>query len=805
MTHTPLRTLYSTALVVSLFAAAHGQDLQATNSSEIITSDMGLFAGGDPAFEGKRVASASVRLKSSKTVDLNRLRNLVSLKSGEIYTSEKVDKDTKSLYESGLVSNVNVVTTPHGESVTVVYEVESQPMLAGVGFRGNDSFKEKKLREQTKLTVGKAVSDQDVRTALTELRKFYADENYPNVRITYSYEKTARPGYVDLYFNIIEGGESMVRDIRFPGNTAFDEAKLKNELATKEKGIFSFLTSSGKIDQMVLDEDEQKLEEHYRNNGYMRATVKEAKIVPVTDKRVDIEFVIDQGAKYKIRSVYFGKLSVYKPEELMPGLSLLAGDEYSSQKIADDITMIRKYYGAKGYADAAVYADLKEVGDNEVEIEYVIEEGRPVKVGSINIIGNTKTKDEVIRREFTLKPEDEFNSVEMEIGQRRLKNLNYFEPVAATPAPSTRAGYRDINIEVREKETGSLSFGLGFSTIESVVFFANVTQSNFDISNWESFTGGGQRFSVDARLGDKTQNASISWVEPWFMGKKLALGVDLFYSRSTYYSDYYDQQNYGTAISLRQPLTDNSYIRYEYRVEQYDIDTKASAPYFFQTQDGQYLKSAVNLGYVYDTRDSMIVPRKGGKFGVDAGFAGLGGDVKTYTVGLSGSKYWNLKWDTIFSVNGAMTTVDSWKKDALSKAWGSAGYPYFGKDVPIFDRLYLGGPQNLRGFKYRNVGYHDESLSYDETMGGKSSLYAQFEYTMPIVEEVRFAVFYDVGVVNTDSFDFNLSEYASDWGIGLRLNLPFGPIAVDYAWPVRSGKNSIDEGGQFQFYMNYKF
>lgn len=797
------KTLYATALIASTcFSQLQAQtNLEAQpDAATQITPEMGLFSA-NPDMNGKPVSAVDIRVTSNKTIDMARLRNLVKLKSGGKYDTDVVNNDTKSLYDSGLVSNVTVRTIPSGgDSYSVVYEVDTQPILAGVGFRGNGNFNEKKLREQTKLVVGKAVSDKDLRIAINELRKFYSDEDYPNVQIGTSFQKSARNGYVDLYFDINEGGEQMVRNINFPGNTAFDEKKLKNEIRTKEKGIFSFLTSSGKIDNMMLDEDEQKLVEYYRNNGYMRAEVAIAEKVPVSDNRIDINFNISQGPQYKVRSVSFGPIKVYSADQLYPGLSLLGGDDYSSQKVADDITMIRKYYGAKGYADAAVRADLKEVpNSNEVDIQYIVVEGTPSKVGNIHIQGNSKTKDYVIRRELPLKPEDEFSSVEMETAQKRLKNLNYFEPVAVTPAPSSRPGYRDINIEVREKSTGSLTFGLGFSTIESVVLFANVTQANFDITDWDTFTGGGQRFSVDVRAGDETQNATISWVEPWFMGQKLAFGVDAFYARSTYYSDYYTQTNIGAAVSLRQPLTENSYLRYEYKLEQINVDANGYAPLYFLIQDGDYLRSAVSLSYVYDTRDSLIIPRKGGKFGATAGFSGLGGDIKTYTLGLDFCKFWNLKWDTIFSINGAVTTVESWKKD-------DTYIDPYGRDVPVFDRLYLGGPQNLRGFKYRNVAPYIEGTygSGDETMGGKSSAFVQFEYTIPIVEEVRFAIFYDIGVVNEGSYDFNTSKYASDWGIGLRLNLPFGPIAVDYAWPVESG-NAIDEGGQFQFYMNYKF
>lgn len=767
-----------------------------------ISKDMGLLQG-EASIEGKPVTSVILNVNKDNNINKERLHNLLALKPGASFSSEVIDKDTKALYDSGLVGNVIVIREVIDNGVKVTYNIESQSLLAGVGFVGNGNFNEKKLREQTKLVVGKTINDKDVRTAINGIKKYYADYDYPNITITPSYQAAARKGYVDLIFTINEGeGEQMIHEIRFPGVYDLDQKKLKNVLASQEKGIFSFLTDSGKIDNMKLDEDEQKLIDHLRNEGYMRADIIALRRVPVSDNRIDLEFVINQGAKFTVRSVYFGPISIYTPEQLAPGLSLLNGDNYSAQKVADDIAMIRKYYGSKGYADAQVRADLKEVGNNQVDIQYIVTEGKPCKVGNINIQGNTRTKDHVIRRELPLKPEDNFSSIELEVAQKRLKNLNYFEPVSVTPAPSTRQGYRDVNIEVAEKRTGSLTFGVGFSTIESVVFFANVTQSNFDIYDWSSFSGGGQRFSIETRLGDETQNASISWTEPWFLEQRLALGVRVFYDRSTYYSDYYTQQDFGTAVSISKSVGTDSSVKAEYSIQEIMIDANYGAPLYFSHQDGSYLKSGINLSYTYDTRDAFVLPRKGGKIEPKVGFNGLGGDVNTYTLGISANKYWNLKWDTIFSINGEINTINAWKNtdDIAGK-----NNPY-SRDVPVFDRLYLGGPLNMRGFKYRNVAPYIDGIygSGNETMGGKSSAFVQFEYTIPIVEQVRFAIFYDIGVVNEDFCDFDTSNYCSDWGIGIRLNLPFGPIAIDYAFPLESG-NAIDEGGQFQFYMDYKF
>jgi outer membrane protein insertion porin family len=361
--------------------------------------------------------------------------------------------------------------------------------------------------------------------------------------------------------------------------------------------------------------------------------------------------------------------------------------------------------------------------------------------------------------------------------------------VDVSQVSSNRPGYRDVNIEVAEKRTGSLNVGVAFSSIESVYLFAGVTQSNFDLYDWGSFVGGGQRFAINGRVGTETQDVSVSWLDPWFLDRKLALGTEVFYSNSTYFSDFYEQQNYGFAVSLRKSLGDLDSIKLEYRLERFNIDPEWDAPIFFREQKGISTRSHVELSYLYDSRDAQIFPRKGGKFEVLGGYSGLGGDVKTYNFGVNASYYWNLKWDTIFNINAGYATVEGTDDD---------------KFVPIFEREYLGGPYNMRGFRYRDVAPYNPDLSGDETMGGKTSFFCQFELTVPVIEEMRLAFFYDVGFVEEQSFKFRGNNIASDYGIGIRLNLPVGPLAVDYAIPVKSG-NAIDDGGQFQFYLNYSY
>ncbi len=306
-----------------------------------------------------------------------------------------------------------------------------------------------------------------------------------------------------------------------------------------------------------------------------------------------------------------------------------------------------------------------------------------------------------------------------------------------------------------------------------------------------NFTGGGQRFGMNLRLGSERAEFSVSLVEPWFMDQKLSLGGELFYRQSSYFSDVYEQTNAGGSVFLRKPLTDKSSLKLEYRLEQVTIDVESGASPAFRAEDGDYLRSAVSLNYLYDNRDSTIQPRSGERLDVNLAVAGgiFGGDVDTVTLSAQGAKYWNLKWDTILSVNGELAFVD-----------GLDG------NVPIFERVFLGGGRTLRGFEFRDIG-GPRDLASGEVLGGQSLGFLSVEYTVPIIETLRAAVFYDVGFVNSGSWDVVPEDLYSDVGVGIRLKLPISPIplALDYAVPVTSPDDGADKGGQFNFYLNYQY
>jgi outer membrane protein insertion porin family len=499
---------------------------------------------------------------------------------------------------------------------------------------------------------------------------------------------------------------------------------------------------------------------------------------------------IFEGPKYDVASVSLTGTRVFSEAELIPALRLVPGDAYSAAVIKKDTQTMRDYYGSRGYADAEVVPEITEGGDNTLHVTYNVYEGDKFYLRRIDIDGNTKTQDEVIRRELKVAPGDEYNTVLLNRSQEVLNNLGYFSSVEFFPSDSEISGFKDVNIAVAEKSTGTINFGVGFSSIDSAVGFLDITQSNFDLWNSPRFTGGGQKFRASLKLGTERRDVSVSLTEPWFMGKKLALGAEVFYRDIYFLSDLYDQSQGGMALNLRKPLGEYNSIRAEYRLQQIEIDnlSPAASP-AIMAEAGSFLQSKISLDFLRDTRDSVYLTRAGHKITAGTNLSGevLGGDVDSYGFSFGGEQYFALPFDGIFSVEGSLRFVDA-----------TSG----GSTPPIFDRLFLGGSNNMRGFDYRDVGPKDGS---GEPLGGQTSAFFSTEYTFPIFKDkVRGALFYDVGVVNAKEYDFSTNGYNSNWGIGLRLFLPIGPIRLDFGVPMETDTFN-DSGGKFNFNLGYQF
>jgi outer membrane protein insertion porin family len=735
---------------------------------------------------GRTVKSLRVVFKGPVSMSEARVRAQMATREGEAFTDENVEQDIRNLYATGAVDNVDIAASDVAGGVAVTVTVTGRGALGQVRFVGNTAYPQDRLLKETELRVGEPVDEAKLATGQQKIRELYEKKGFSGIAVNYSTEPTT-DGFTRVTYTIGEGARGLVRSINFEGNSAIKSSVLRSNLKLKEKAIYRVWRGKSKtITDEVLFEDRKAVESTYQDEGYVYAQVLDIRRDQVDEKYVDLTYVITEGDRYDVAEVAMDGLTIFTPEELGPALQTIAGFPYSGSEVRADEKMIGDYYGSRGYADARVDTSIVPAGPNQVKVVYRVTEGDKSFVRKVNIAGNSTTQDRVIRRELPFTPGEEVNTVKMEAGRNRLQNLGYFSAVDMRTNDTEQPGFKDVDVTVTEQSTGTVNFGAGFSSIDALVGFLDLTQTNFNIGG-NGFRGAGQRFNLGLKYGTERRDFQMSFTEPWFLGQKLAFTTELFYRDLFYLSDVFDQSNVGGSLNFRKPLGEHSYAELTYTLQQIGVDVAEEASEIIQQEDGDYLQSKIDLSWVHDTRDSVFLTRKGHKVEIGALVSGsfLGGDADVWGINLQATQFFNLPFDTILSIEGAFRTVDT---------LGS------GDRVPIFERLFLGGANNLRGFDFREVGPKDET---GEPVGGLSSAHAAVEYTFPIVEKVRGAVFYDIGMVSDSSFDWG-GDINSNFGVGLRLFLPIGPIRVDFGVPVQSDEFN-DSSGQFHFNVGYKF
>jgi outer membrane protein insertion porin family len=447
-------------------------------------------------------------------------------------------------------------------------------------------------------------------------------------------------------------------------------------------------------------------------------------------------------------------------------------------------------YFCKGYVDAEVIPDkILNPESGKIDISYKVREYKPYYVGRIDIHGNTKTKDHVLRRELALMPGDIFDSLKVQRSKERLMNTGLFGAVEVSAVPGEGERTRDLVVDVEEGKTGQISLGAGYSSIDSFIGFAEVSQSNFDITNFPHFTGGGQKMRLRAEVGNERQDFVFSFTEPYLLGKRLAGGFDLYATNSQYLSDYFDEERQGGTLRLGKGLGEFYRGDVMYKIENVTLDVDDDASPELLAENGTTTISAVGFSVTRDTRDSLNFPRRGAISSISAQAAGLGGDTHFIKLEMWGSQFF--------------VPIERFPNHVIRVA-GEAGIakPYGSSDeVPLSERFFLGGVDMLRGFEFRDVGPRDEN---DEPLGGEAKIAGSIEYTFPLISRIRGAAFFDMGNVYETPSDL-LSGIVASVGMGVRLNLPVGPIKLDYGIPIITDEWTEGENGAFNFNVGTVF
>jgi outer membrane protein insertion porin family len=503
--------------------------------------------------EGAPITSIEVRYVGPETIAKDRILANMRTKVGAPYSETTVEDDIRALYDTGKIQNVRIFGEPAGKGVRVQVILATRALVTEIEIDGAQSFKAKVVRGKIKFKVPSPADAEKLEEGRQNIIDFYQRKGFTGVDVQLQLVTDESRGTARAVYTINEGEKGAVRAIRFEGNKKFSERVLRHQMKTKAQTLISFFDKSGRLDQAQLQQDLDSVREFYQNHGYIDVTIPEVR-QERTAKGVRLVIIVNEGLQYRVGKVVFEGQEVAKDAGLRALIKMKEGSVYTPKGLKDDTKAITDGYGAGGFVDLDIRPQGTPAGPGVVDLTYIISEGSRSFVERVNIAGNTRTKDKVLRREISILPGDVFNTVRVDTSKARLDNLGYFEKVDTYPEDTGVPGRKDLLVQVQEKRTGALNFGAGFSTIESLLGFVELTQGNFDLLNYPTFTGGGQKFRARIQIGTQQQNYILSLTEPYFLDRPLSLGGDIFYRQASFLSSVYEQRNYGFAIDLRKPI-----------------------------------------------------------------------------------------------------------------------------------------------------------------------------------------------------------------------------------------------------------
>jgi outer membrane protein insertion porin family len=739
----------------------------------------------------------------------------VQLRPGMNYNPALLDQSIRALYSTGYFELVEArVDKAQNQTIDVVFELVSKFTIERISFLGNDKYNDSRLASKAEVEAGKSLDEYLVSVGGDNIAAYYVEKGFPDVEVDYRIQRDEQTGYAVVIYDIVEGGKVRIDEILFEGNEAFSNKKLLKQLETSEHGWLSWLSGSGKFDEKIFKEDLTTLLKFYRDSGFLDCEINEEKVSIdfIEADEIVITIPLVEGQLYYLGDFSIENATVYTANELLGEVGMEKGDPFSPQDVDDAAIAIRDYYTSSGYLDSRVRAErVPNMETRQIDIVFRVRESEKFYVESINVEGNTKSKSRVIIRELALSPGDIFDLRRMDVSERRLKNTNFFEDVRLNPESTNIPGRKDLGITVREGRTGSFTFGAGFGSVQSAVIYFEVSQGNFDLFNWRSgFQGDGQKFRFRASVGTTSNQVLIAFEEPWLFEQRLAFGVEIYRTESDFNSADYNELRTGFELYLRRRLFELVEARLSYRmelVEIFDVDRNPSVAGdiradgsvandgvadVFQRAEGEDLVSKVGLTFLRDNRETLIFTRKGSRSSLELEYAGIGGDINYYKMEGRTAQF--------------IPTFDTYDQSLSIIARAGSVSPFGQSDiVPFYDRFYLGGPETLRGFDHREVGPRDDDdTAPDEAVGGNSYGFVSFEYVFRVAEPLGLVVFYDWGFVNENDFDFSMSEYADNWGVGARIMLMGSPLKLDLGIPITSPEGA-GGGTQFNFSFGTRF
>jgi outer membrane protein insertion porin family len=732
-----------------------GQDLAKLKRS------MDEIVGDILTYTGSSFLIASIVPQGNKRIDSGAILRNISSRTGDLYDSEKLRNDLKSVFKMGYFDDVRLKVKDTKKGKEVIFEIKEKPVIGQVTISGHDEIKEDDVKEVISVVPNTILNPKRIREAVTNIQALYKSKGYYNTLVTpnLTYPK---PDRVDVHFQIEEGEKVYIKDIKFVGNDSFKDSKLEKVMGTRERDWLYWFNQSGVLKREMLEQDAARITAFYNNNGFIEALVGKPEVVQ-DGEWLYITIDISEGARYKVGNVDVTGDIIGPKEELLKMIKVRKLDYLSRGILREDILRLNDFYAEQGYAFAEAAPSINTNKEEKlVDIIINLNKGDLVYLNRITIKGNTRTRDKVIRRELLVREKGVFDSKALRLSHQRLQRLDFFEEVSINPEPTPDKTKMDLVVEVKEKPTGAFSVGGGYSSVDSLMFMAEISQNNF--------LGRGQRLALSGNISGTATRYNLGFTEPHFLDTQLMLGIDLYNWKREY--DSYTRDSKGVAFRFGYPVWELWKMVFSYGyddTELSDVNLETAPPSIIGSIDIN-ITSYVSLNFNRDTRNNLFATTRGSQNVLHTKYAGgiLGGDSQFTKV--DGFTSWFFPGffisDTAFHVK--LSAGQVWENEDQS--------------LPDYEKFYLGGITTIRGFKTRSIGIEDPETG--EIFGGQIMWFTNLEYHFPIVKRggLRGLVFVDAG--NVYENEWNFDSIKKSVGVGLRWMSPMGPMRLEWGYVI---------------------
>lgn len=690
----------------------------------------------------------SVELRGLQRTDQSIVRERISLAPGSQFSFASATEDIKAIFSLGYFKDVRVEAEPTEGAIKVIYYITEKPSVRIVDIEAGEGVDIEEAKGLLTLKPGAIADDKLIKSNADALRQFYAKKGYPLATVLPVVREVNERSTVVVFY-IEQGPEVKVKDVAITNLSALSEREVSGAMQNSPWWLMSWLTGGGKLDPMQLDDDREQVLKLYHSKGYIKAQVGEPNIIYTPDNRwATVSLDVQEGAMYRVGKVSFEGQSAYTEQELLERIKTRTGEPVDRTILEKDVATVVDMLNEKGFALAGVYPDVNPDDERHVaDIIFRVNEGDIYRMGRISIKGNVRTRDQVVRRELKLLEGEYFSSQDLRRSYERVTNLGFFEDVRFKPQPEPSTRTIGLDVELKEKSTGTFNVGGGYSSVDRFVGSIDVTEQNLG--------GRGQYLKVKfEKSGDKTLY-ELSFREPWFLERKLPLDLSVFRQDTDY--TQYNKRSTGASVGLGFDISEYWSTGASYLYEDALIYESTDPE-----DDGPYTTSSLSPYVTFDNRDNIFDPHTGMRHQARVSFAGMGGD----------TKFFKFAWDS--SVNFPVS-----EKTTLSVR-GRYGYAQgiMGEELPKSERYFVGGVFSVRGL--RDVGPHDAEGIY---LGGLKRLVLNVDYVFPLVEEMKLkgVVFFDAGT----AYDYKMRpRYTA--GAGFRWFSPIGPLRLEWAknlWP----------------------